>query len=72
MSDITMCSGTNCPKKEECYRFTAYVNEYRQSWFCEPPFKIVEDKFTCEMFWGDANEGILNQLKDIMNGKGNN
>lgn len=66
MSDITMCSGTNCPKKEECYRFTAYANEHRQSWFNEPPFKIVENKFTCEMFWGDRNEGIINQLKNIM------
>ncbi len=66
MSDITMCSGTNCPKKEECYRFTTYANEYRQSWFSEPPFKIVDDKFTCEMFWGDRNETIINQLKDIM------
>jgi len=66
MSDITMCSGTNCPKKEECYRCTAYANEYRQSWFSEPPFKIVDDKFTCEMFWGHRNEGIINQLKDIM------
>ena len=70
MADITMCSGTNCPRKKECYRFTAYVNEYRQSWFCEPPFKIVEDKFTCEMFWGDANERVFNQLKNIMRQKG--
>ena len=61
MADITMCSGTNCPRKKECYRFTAQANEYRQSWFCEPPFKIAENKF-----WGDANEGIFNQLKDIM------
>ena len=27
MSDITMCSGTNCPRKKECYRFTTYVND---------------------------------------------
>ena len=72
MADITMCNGTNCPKKEECYRFTVQANEYRQSYFCEVPFKIVENKFTCEMFWGDANERIFNQLKDITNGKSNN
>jgi hypothetical protein len=65
-ADITMCSGTNCPKKDECYRFTSLASEHRQSWFNEPPFKIVENKFTCDMFWGDRNEGIINQLKDIM------
>jgi hypothetical protein len=48
MADITMCKGTNCPQKEECYRYTAPVNEYRQSYFVEVP--INEDK-TCDELW---------------------
>ena len=64
-----MCSCTNCPRKKECYRFTTYVNEYRQSWFCEPPFKIVENKFTCDMFWGDVGDVVMEQLKSIMRGE---
>jgi hypothetical protein len=62
MADITMCLGTNCPQKETCYRFTAKPNEYRQSYFIEPPFK--EGK--CEMYWGENAEAIFNQLKEIL------
>jgi hypothetical protein len=57
-----MCRGNNCPYKESCYRFTANPNEFRQSYFIEPPFK--DDK--CEMYWGDTQHEIWNQLKDIM------
>ncbi len=31
MPDITMCVGTGCPLREECYRYTAEPNPYRQS-----------------------------------------
>ena len=48
MPDITMCKGDNCPKKENCYRYTAPVNEYRQSYFFDTPIK--EDG-TCEHYW---------------------
>jgi len=65
MADITKCKGTNCPHKEKCYRFTAPANEY-QSYFSKPPIK--EDK-TCDMFWGQTQTDILNQLKDILGGK---
>lgn len=71
MADITCCPGTNCPVKEECYRFTAPKSEYGQSYFFEAPGKTVDDKFTCEMFWGDNAESIWNNLKDIKNGKDN-
>lgn len=32
MADITMCSNKECPKKEQCYRFTATPNPYRQGY----------------------------------------
>jgi hypothetical protein len=63
--DITMCMGTNCPYKESCYRFTATPNEFRQSYFIEPPFKDND----CEMYWGDLQTDIWNQLKDIVIGE---
>lgn len=47
MPDITMCKGTNCPQKEQCYRFTAKANDLWQSYFVEPPIK--DDK--CDMYW---------------------
>ena len=47
MPDITMCKGTNCPKKNECYRFLATPSEYRQSYFIDPPY----EKDKCDEFW---------------------
>jgi hypothetical protein len=35
------------------------------------PGKTIDDKFTCEMYWGKNAEAIWNQLKDITNGKDN-
>jgi hypothetical protein len=54
--------GTDCPHKEKCYRFTAKPNEYRQSYFMTPPIK--EGK--CDMFWGENQINIWNQLKEIV------
>ena len=71
MSDITCCPGTDCPVKEKCYRFTAPKSEFMQSYFFEAPGKTEDDKFTCDMYWGENNELIWNQLKNIVNGKDN-
>ena len=40
MADITMCEGKKCPTKHQCYRHTAFPNEYRQSYFVEPPYQM--------------------------------
>jgi hypothetical protein len=64
MSDITKCIGTNCPHKEKCYRFTAPADKYAQAYFTEPPIKDGK----CDMFWGEAQISILNQLKEIVKG----
>ena len=39
MPDITMCDGGVCPRKTVCHRHTATPNEWRQSYFAEPPYK---------------------------------
>ena len=49
MADIAMCKGTMCPKKETCYRFTAPVNEYRQSFFVTPPINMLTKE--CNKYW---------------------
>jgi hypothetical protein len=66
MPDISKCPGTDCPRKEKCYRFTAPANEYAQAYFAEPPIK--EDG-TCDLFWGPAQTDILSQLKEILGSK---
>lgn len=48
MPDISMCPGNNCPKKEECYRFTAIPNEPWQAYFIANP---DPDGAACEFFW---------------------
>lgn len=69
MADISMCPGTGCPVKEKCYRFTATASEFMQSYFFEPPFEIVDNAFTCEMYWGEQADAIWKQLKDITDDK---
>ena len=64
MSDITMCTGKDCPIKKNCYRFTSKSNELHQSYFVDPPIKDGK----CEMYWGEAQKEIFNQLKNIVNG----
>ncbi|NBW33717.1 MAG: hypothetical protein EBR30_01530 [Cytophagia bacterium] len=60
-----MCPGGDCSLKDKCYRYTAPADEDYQMYFVNPPYKDND----CEYFWGDAQEAILNQLKDIVNGK---
>lgn len=53
MADITMCKGADekrnlgCPMRDNCYRFTARVNEYRQAYFTVVPYEDPE----CAEFW---------------------
>jgi len=51
MPDISLCTNTDCPLKEVCYRQTAVPNPYRQSY---SKFKLVKDEEKgvayCEMF----------------------
>lgn len=49
MADITMCSGNNCPIKEDCYRYTALANPYWQSFFTTAPFN--ESTNQCSEFY---------------------
>lgn len=61
MADITMCDGKLeteeldevhfCPRREECYRFTAPSSPYRQSYFVDAPGKQVDGRFSCEYYW---------------------
>lgn len=61
MADITMCFGGGCPMKEQCYRYTAKPDKYRQSYFVGLPYlqlffnngEIIdnEDPTQCQKFW---------------------
>ena len=63
MADITMCNGTGCQVKDACYRYTAPVNEHRQSYFIDMPLYYDHDTGmeSCDHFWEkqlfNLNEG---------------
>ena len=46
MTDITKCRGTNCPLKEDCYRYLAKEDVY-QSNFMRVPY--IDGK--CNFYW---------------------
>ena len=54
MPDITMCNAGKgllvCPRRNECYRYTATPSEYRQAFFTEAPFE-TEQPERCDYFW---------------------
>jgi len=58
--DITMCKANDCPIKDKCKRYTAKAG-LMQSYFLDTPFKIVDNVFTCEMFY---NNNI--NLEDVL------
>ena len=56
MSDITLCKGGECPKKDKCYRFIS-VGDGRQSYFTKPPY----EKKKCKYYW----KKDINILEDL-------
>jgi hypothetical protein len=54
MADISMCPGTNCDVKENCYRYLATPDDYRQAWFGMMPYPPGEE---CVYYWPVESEG---------------
>lgn len=69
MTDITKCTGHNCPVKLKCYRFTAPSSEY-QSYFSEPPISVEDGKLKCDHYWGDNDP--FEQLNNLIANKEHN
>ncbi len=61
MPDISMCPNSDCPKSNECYRYRAIPNEYRQS-YMRPEF----NENGCDHFWQIRDgDRLTNIEKDI-------
>lgn len=54
MPDFTMCKGTDCPDKQQCYRYTAVPDEHQQSWSSIHKDRKQGEK--CTMFMTAPNE----------------
>jgi hypothetical protein len=74
-TDYTSCNGEGCPIKEKCYRFNAPKEPLWQSYFLEIPGKFeridhdngtFDLNFSCDMFWGEMQDLIYDQLKHIV------
>ena len=61
MVDITKCKDSTCPVKDKCKRFTSSIG-FMQSYFLESPKEVKDGKITCDMFWGDKSDLIIDQL----------
>ncbi len=50
MPDISLCDGGSCPRKQECYRFTAKPDPGEwQVYFSVPPYDYQDAK-ACDLF----------------------
>ena len=68
-TDITKCSGEGCPWKSKCVRYITPADKDIQAYFSTPPGKMDDEEvFVCDMFWGAAQEMIMEQLRNITNG----
>lgn len=55
MPDITMCNNAGCPKRENCYRFTAEPAAYCQAYATFVP-RWHFNSFVCDAYWPLDNE----------------
>ena len=69
MSDITKCHGFDCPVKEKCKRFTEPASKFWQAYFLDKPYTLTDNVFKCDMYWGDTQDAIMQQLMGIVTGK---
>ena len=65
--DITLCHAKGCPMKDTCKR----AQEGDSDYFVEPPYRVVDGKAHCDMYWGKNQTSIMEFLTDITNGKHN-
>ena len=56
-NDITMCANTNCSLRENCWRFKATPNPFRQSYFMGNP----NNKNQCDLYYP-----IEEELDDVL------
>lgn len=56
MPDITMCQDVECPKRKECYRYTAIPDNLMQSYFTVSP-RITD----CDYFMNNKNRRNLDK-----------
>ena len=60
MPDIALCSNSQCPLRDNCYRYRAIPSKYNQVYTKFRPFRNEE----CDAFW-DAREYAPTRLRTV-------
>ena len=66
MPDISLCRNTNCPLRNNCYRFTAKPDEFRQAY---GSFTYDYETKSCDHYWARYEEAKAQQLADMFSAK---
>lgn len=66
--DIQYCAGRGCLLRDTCKRAKDERTD-DEVWFADEPFRIIEGKFHCDLYWGANQTSIFEQLNEITNGK---
>ncbi len=62
MADISMCEGTDCPLKENCYRYKATPCPIYQTYFVEVPYD--HETNDCQYFWDRQPKPVSKKEED--------
>lgn len=66
--DIQFCRGAGCLLRDTCKRAKDERGD-DEIWFADEPFRIIDGKFHCDLYWGKTQMSIFEQLKDVTNGQ---
>ena len=61
MVDICMCSGSDCDKRDSCFRFMAIADEY-QSFFDGTP----DEDGNCDYYWELNDTDDIEAMSEVM------
>ena len=59
MPDISMCQNEDCPKKDQCHRYTATPSPMWQS-YSDFTFEVVGEQAVCRNFWPNYDQQVIN------------
>ena len=66
--DLVKCLGAGCLLTETCSRYTTDPNTEH---FADAPFVIINNNFSCPMYWGKEQIAIFDSLINATNGETN-
>ena len=65
MPDISMYSCHECPSRQQCYRYMAVPNPYRQAY---GGFRVKDGEDACDAFWLIEEGRIIRQdVEEVKN-----